>query len=183
MAGGIQGTVADACLWILAHHNIKPVVKWVDDFIFFQEPALLPSSQPNPNNASPFQYNLSMSLRLQTPWVYLGTIFQRRAKTSCPISAILVSIGTLLQNRCQFPKTNVSEPSKSSPLSSMPTPSTYETSHPSSAPCSTSPLFTETVATPSPASPCSCQNSQTSLSNITFRHKHDTILPGGETSF
>ena len=67
IAGGIQGTIADACLRILVHHNIKPVVKWVDDFIFFQELALLPSSQAYPNHASPFQYNLSDVFTVTNP--------------------------------------------------------------------------------------------------------------------
>ena len=66
-AGGIQGTVTDTCLRILAHHNIKPVAKWVDDFIFFQELALLPSSQAKPNQPSPFQYNLSDVFAITNP--------------------------------------------------------------------------------------------------------------------
>ena len=31
-AGGIPGTIVDACLMILKHHDTAPVMKWVDDF-------------------------------------------------------------------------------------------------------------------------------------------------------
>ena len=88
-AGGIQGTVANACLQILAHHNIKPVVKWVDDFIFFREPALSPSSRPNPNHPSPVQYNLSdvfmITNPLGIPWHHISKKGQDFAPHFCYI--------------------------------------------------------------------------------------------------
>lgn len=65
--GGIQGTITNICLWILAHHNIKPAVKWVDDFIAIRELALLPSSQINLNHPSPFQYNRSDVFAITDP--------------------------------------------------------------------------------------------------------------------
>ena len=37
-AGGIQGTVADVCLAVLEFHGVKPIVKWVNDFVFFCKP-------------------------------------------------------------------------------------------------------------------------------------------------
>ncbi len=67
-AGGIQGTVADACLQILEYHGIKPVVKWVDDFVLFRE--LLPKLTPN--STTSFPYNLadilSITHPLSIPW-------------------------------------------------------------------------------------------------------------------
>ena len=34
-ARGIQGSIADACVALLKSAGIHPVVKWVDDFVFF----------------------------------------------------------------------------------------------------------------------------------------------------
>src|SRR5882724_7637846 len=39
LAGGIQGTPADACIEILCTNKIAPVFKWVDDFVIFRSPA------------------------------------------------------------------------------------------------------------------------------------------------
>ena len=36
--GGIQGNVADAMVALLKFHKVEPVVKWVDNFIFFRSP-------------------------------------------------------------------------------------------------------------------------------------------------
>ena len=41
-AGGIQGTIADACLMILKHHDITPIMKWVDDLVFLWSPITSP---------------------------------------------------------------------------------------------------------------------------------------------
>ena len=38
-AGGIQGTIADACVALLKWWGIRLVFKWVDDFIFFCSPS------------------------------------------------------------------------------------------------------------------------------------------------
>jgi len=38
MAGGIQGNVADATGPLLKFHGVEPMIKWVDDFIFFRSP-------------------------------------------------------------------------------------------------------------------------------------------------
>ena len=66
-AGGIQGIIVDACIWILAHHGIHPVVKWVNDFVFFREPST--SDHPSPYV---FPYNLtdvfSVTKPLGIPW-------------------------------------------------------------------------------------------------------------------
>ena len=58
--GGIQGTIADACLGILDFHGIRPTIKWVDDFIFFCELTYL-LGRPQ------FHYNLSDILVLTKP--------------------------------------------------------------------------------------------------------------------
>ena len=43
----IQGTVADATIFLLKFHKIEPAIKWVDNFIFFRCPivGLLPSGK------------------------------------------------------------------------------------------------------------------------------------------
>ena len=66
-AGGIQGTVADVCIQILAHHGIHPVIEWVVNFVFFREPSI--SAQPLPHA---FPYDLtdvfSVTKPLGIPW-------------------------------------------------------------------------------------------------------------------
>ena len=44
-AGGIQGTITDACVELLKCTGIHPVVKWVDDFVFFHSPTTSPLPQ------------------------------------------------------------------------------------------------------------------------------------------
>ena len=65
-AGGIQGNVTDACVAILNWHGIKPVVKWVDNFIFFCTPVM-----PSPGHAASlphmYPYDLNRILALTTP--------------------------------------------------------------------------------------------------------------------
>ena len=65
--GGIQGMITATCIRILAHHGIHPVVKWVDDFVFFCEPST--SAQPLPYV---FPYDLadvfSVTKPLGIPW-------------------------------------------------------------------------------------------------------------------
>ena len=41
-AGSILGTLADACIEILCAHKIQHVCKWVDDFVIFRSPSVLP---------------------------------------------------------------------------------------------------------------------------------------------
>ena len=64
MVGSIHGTVADACVLILKHHDIGPAMKWVDDFVFFRTPLSLPDRE--------FTYNLldilHITLPLGIPW-------------------------------------------------------------------------------------------------------------------
>jgi hypothetical protein len=35
---GVWGLVADAMAWILKHHGVEALLKWVDDFVFFRYP-------------------------------------------------------------------------------------------------------------------------------------------------
>ena len=66
-AGGIQGMVADACLAVLEFHGVKPIVKWVDDFVLFREP-----THSSSQLSRPFYYNLDDILvimkLLGIPW-------------------------------------------------------------------------------------------------------------------
>ena len=36
--GGIQGKIADTTIDVLKFHEVEPVIKWVDDFIFIGVP-------------------------------------------------------------------------------------------------------------------------------------------------
>jgi hypothetical protein len=66
-SGGIQGTVADALLDILAADGIAPTLKWVDDFVFFRFP--VPGSPPDqPSFSFDLQSILSISAPLSVPW-------------------------------------------------------------------------------------------------------------------
>ena len=56
MAGGIQGNMADACVTLLNWHGIKPIVKWVDDFIFFHTP-----TSPTINESLPYAYSYDLN--------------------------------------------------------------------------------------------------------------------------
>ena len=69
-AGGIQGTIADACLAVLEYHGIKLDMKWVDNFIFFRE-------LMNLFGCPQFPYRLSDLLTLTKP---LGIPWHRIAK-------------------------------------------------------------------------------------------------------
>ena len=63
--GSIQGTVADATIAVLKAHDIRPMIKWVDDFIFFQCPVHLP---PAINSPFVFSFNLSSILNITEPF-------------------------------------------------------------------------------------------------------------------
>jgi len=68
-AGGIQGAMANAMVAPLKFHKVEPTIKWVDDFIFFRSPKILPS---NLSSSSSFNFNLSTILGLTKllglPW-------------------------------------------------------------------------------------------------------------------
>ena len=68
-ARGIQGSMADACIELLKHEGIHPVMKWVDDFVFFRSPILIGGSTSNPPS---YTYNLqsiqSFTSPLGIPW-------------------------------------------------------------------------------------------------------------------
>ena len=61
--GGIQGTPADACIEILHAYGISPVFKWVDDFVNFRSPSILP---PQPDLHS-FEYSLAAIFKITDP--------------------------------------------------------------------------------------------------------------------
>ena len=63
-ARGIQGTIADPCIHILTLHGIAPVIKWVDDFVFFREPK---STSGVNNRPYTFRYSLSDILAITKP--------------------------------------------------------------------------------------------------------------------
>ena len=65
-AGGIQGTIADACVELLKWAGIHPVVKWVDDFVFFRSPTTSQPPQIAPMAPS-FAYDLNTILRFTKP--------------------------------------------------------------------------------------------------------------------
>jgi len=55
-AGGIQGSLSDATNALLKVHYIEPIVKWVDDFIFFR----CPLASLDPLHAN-FTFNFDLS--------------------------------------------------------------------------------------------------------------------------
>ena len=68
LASGIQGTPADACIEILCMNGIHPVFKWVNDFIIFHSPSLLPL----PDDVPHYNYDLlsvfHITDQLGIPW-------------------------------------------------------------------------------------------------------------------
>jgi hypothetical protein len=79
-AGGIQGTVEDAIADILEAHGVHHVIKWVDDYDFFQEPS---SQWPGEKNVTVYIYSfdldtiLAITVPLGVPWhdIIKGGIF------------------------------------------------------------------------------------------------------------
>ncbi len=65
MVGGIQGSIADACIELLKSAGIHPVMKWVDDFIFFRSPQ--PSTFAEGFHTPSFAYDLSSILDFTAP--------------------------------------------------------------------------------------------------------------------
>jgi len=63
-ASGIQGCVADTALAILKHHKVKPAVKWVDNFIFFQVPS---PAMNGPCSICLFKLDLATILKITSP--------------------------------------------------------------------------------------------------------------------
>ena len=69
-AGGIQGTIADACIALLKWCSIAPVFKWVDDFVLFRAPSPSPLSDNPPGHHAPlcsFPYDLTSILKFTAP--------------------------------------------------------------------------------------------------------------------
>jgi hypothetical protein len=68
-ARGIQGAPADALIDILAHEGIAPVLKWVNDFIFFRSPTISCSSScTGPSFTYDLDSILDISRPLGIPW-------------------------------------------------------------------------------------------------------------------
>ena len=63
-AGGIQGALADACIAILRHHGISPILKWVDDFVVFRSPC---SSTSVTSNEMSYPYDLDSIFCITNP--------------------------------------------------------------------------------------------------------------------
>ena len=63
-ARGIQGSVADVCIELLKHEGIHPVMKWVNDFVFFRSTILVGESTSNPPS---YAYNLQSIQNFTSP--------------------------------------------------------------------------------------------------------------------
>ena len=69
-AGGIQGTIADACVALLKWRGIEPVLKWVDDFVLFRLPSPTTTTARSPalNTLDlHFPYDLATILEFTAP--------------------------------------------------------------------------------------------------------------------
>jgi len=86
-AGHIQGCVTDVTLSVLKFHEIKPAVKWVDDFVFFRVP--LPAIGPLPSKPV-FKFDLSTILALTSP---LGIPWHPISKKGHDFSASFSYVG------------------------------------------------------------------------------------------
>ena len=86
-AAGIQGSVADACIKLLKHEGIHPMIKWVDDFVFFQSPTTSMSNPPT------YTYNLHSIQALPHLSASHCTLSHAKAKTSKPTSPMSDSNG------------------------------------------------------------------------------------------
>ena len=177
-AGGIQGTVADACLQILEYHGIKPVVKWVDDFVLFREP--LPKLTPN--STTFFPYNLADILSMTRP---LGIPWHDVSKKGQDFTSSFDYVGftwDIKQRTVHVPSEkqihaiNKIQYALSSPtLTCHDTASTHGTS-------STSPSSTVTAGKPLQTFPTSSQNFPMGSSNIIFPFPPEMTSFGGEPS-
>jgi hypothetical protein len=88
----VWGRVADAMAWILKHHGVEALLKWVDDFVFFRYPVAGSSS---PNWVYSYDESLlhSVANRLSWPWSpskcfpfsfsfkYIGFLWDLQART------------------------------------------------------------------------------------------------------
>ena len=69
-AGGIQGTIADACIALLKWCGITPVFKWVDNFVLFRllSPSSITANPPGHNAlGQSFPYDLTSVLEFTAP--------------------------------------------------------------------------------------------------------------------
>ena len=69
-AGGIQGTIADTCVTILKWQGIRPVFKWVDDFVLFRSPSPTTTITRSFAPSTPdlhFPYDLTTILEFTAP--------------------------------------------------------------------------------------------------------------------
>jgi len=67
-AGGIQGNVADTTIAILKVHDIKLIIKWVDNFIFFRYPLFALSNSTRPSYKFKLQDIPNATSPLGIPW-------------------------------------------------------------------------------------------------------------------
>jgi len=68
MAGGIQGSIADVTVAILRVHDVKPIIKWVNDFVFFHSPLNMTPPSLTPSFKFGLQDILNVTAPLGIPW-------------------------------------------------------------------------------------------------------------------
>jgi len=101
-AGGIQGSVADATVAILKVNDVEPIVKWVDDFVFFRSPLITTTHSLEPS----FKFNLQDILDVTAPLGIPWHPFLAKATISNPPSLMLASNGTCPRVWFLFPQKN-----------------------------------------------------------------------------
>ena len=103
---------ADACIKILQANNIGPIFKWVENFVIFRSTSM---SLPLMGQCH-YDYDLLLPI-LWTPWASLGTIYQKRGKTSTHVSNILASAGTCVPGLSHSLRRNRIRSSRNSDIS------------------------------------------------------------------
>src|SRR5882724_404450 len=105
LVGGIQGTPADACIEILHSNGIHPISKWVDDFVIFRSPSLLPLLDDIPG----YDYDLLSVFRitylLGIPWHAVankGQDFASRFKYLGFVWDLMARSVSLPDNKCEW---------------------------------------------------------------------------------
>ena len=170
--------IADMCIRILAHHGIHPVVKWVDNFVFFREPST--SAQPLPYV---FPYDLANVFSVTKP---LGISWHSISKKGQDFAPHFDYVGF----SWNITTRSVTVPDEKrlraiAKLHFVLSTKHYliATLHPSTAPYNTLLSCTGMAAIPSLASPISWPTSQAISSNITSRCVPVQISYGGNRSW
>ena len=93
LAGKIQGHPADVLVTIFDLKSISPVLKWVDDFVFFHAPLHL-YMDANGTIKHLYSYDLPSVWMLQSPLAFLGTQLKTKARILNPLYLTSDSCGT-----------------------------------------------------------------------------------------